>query len=241
MSPRETTTDPRLAGSQSSNPRPNIDKGQALLGTATIAGTALFVALIAALHILNPNLDPFQRPTAEYVVGPYGFVMTTAFIVLSLTSWTLVLGFQRDLPPGARSRPGMVLLGIWAVGVLVAAAFPADLEDAPRTLAGTIHNINGPITFLSLVVGTNLVSRRLRHDPRWHPFSTLLSVLAGIMAIEFIANGLAAATETYGGLTQRILIVTLAAWLLVAAWRLRKNADENLARHSPSAAQRDTA
>jgi hypothetical protein len=41
---------------------------------------------------------------------------------------------------------GLGFLVIWSIGLLVAAAFPIDLEGAPETLAGTIHSINGPLT-----------------------------------------------------------------------------------------------
>jgi len=49
---------------------------------------------------------------------------------------------------------------------LVAATFPIDAKGAPQTLAGTIHGINGPLIFLSLTIGMNLVSRGFTSDPR---------------------------------------------------------------------------
>jgi hypothetical protein len=111
----------------------------------------------------------------------------------------------------------------------VAATFPIDLEDAPQTLHGTIHSINGPLTFLSLVVGTNLVSRKLKHDERWQPIHRFASVLAVIMIPEFLAGGLAAARETGAGIAQRLLVVTFAAWFLLMAMRLRKTATQTAA------------
>ena len=177
-----------------------------------------------ALHFLSPDSDPIQRPTSEYAVGPYGYIMTSAFIALSVASWALVIGLSRDLAEPAKSRVGLVFLGVFAIGLLVAATFPIDLEGAPQTLAGTIHQINGPLTFLSLVVGINLVSRKLKHDERWHPTHRLASVLALVMIPEFLAGGLAAARETGAGIAQRILVATFATWFLVIAMRLRSNA-----------------
>lgn len=197
-----------------------------VLATVSLAGTAYFVVVIVAMHFLNPEFDPIQRPTSEYAVGPFGYLMTSAFVALSLATWALVIGLSRDLAQPAQSRVGIGLLGVFGIGLLVAATFPIDLEGAPQTVAGTIHSINGPLTFLSLVVGTNLVSRKFKHDVRWRPIHRFASVLALIMIPEFVAGGLAAATATGAGIAQRILIVTFATWFVLVALRLRSNAIE---------------
>lgn len=199
-----------------------------MLATISIIGTAIFVVLIASLHFVS-DIDPIQRPTSEYAVGPSGYLMTLAFLALSVSTWALVMGLGRDLSELARSRLGLGFLGVFGIGVLVAAIFPIDLEGAPQTLHGTIHSINGPLTFLSLVVGTNLVSRRLKHDERWQPIRRFASVLALIMIPEFLAGGLAAARETGAGIAQRLLIVTFAAWFLLMAVRLRSTATQTAA------------
>jgi hypothetical protein len=149
--------------------------------------------------------------------------MTLSFVSLSLSTWGLVIGLGRDLSRPAQSRLGLGFLGVFGIGLLVAAIFPIDLDGAPPTLAGTIHAINGPLTFLSLIVGTNLVSRGFKRDVRWRPIHRFASVLALIMIVEFAAGGLAAAMETGAGIAQRILIVTFATWFLITALRLRAN------------------
>ncbi len=215
----------------------NVGKGRdrragkpiAVVATVAIVGTAVFVVLIAALHFLSPDISPIERPTGEYAVGPFGYLMTAAFVALSMSTWALIIGLRRDLSRPALSRLGLGFLGIWGIGLLVAATFPIDLDGAPQTLAGTIHAINGPLTFLSLIVGTNLVSRRFKQDVRWRPIHRFASVLALIMIAEFVAGGLTAARETGAGIAQRILIVTFATWFVVTALRLRANATETAA------------
>jgi hypothetical protein len=189
-----------------------------------IAGTVYFVAAIAALHFLSPDLSPIDAPTSEYAVGPFGYLMTSAFVALSLSTWALVVGLHRDLPRAGVHRVGIGFLAIWGLGLLVAATFPIDLDGAPRTLAGTIHGINGPLTFLCLIVGTNLVSRGFKQDVRWHPIHRVASVLALLMIPEFFAGGLTAARESGAGIAQRVLIATFATWFLLTAVRLRYNA-----------------
>jgi len=220
---RQPSTQSREGGTRSTR---EAGSPVAILATVAIVGTACFVALIASLHFLSPDFDPIERPTSEYARGPFGYLMTLAFVSLSLSTWALVIGLHRDLSEPARSRLGLIFLGVWGIGLLVAATFPIDLEGAPETLAGTIHSINGPLVFLSLIVGTNLVSRGFKHDVRWRSIHRVASVLALVMIVEFVAGGMAAARETGAGIAQRILVVTLATWFVVTALRLRANAME---------------
>jgi Protein of unknown function (DUF998) len=194
------------------------------LGTVAISGTVWFVLAIAALHVLSPEIDPVHRPTSEYARGPFGYLMTSAFVSLSLATWALVVGLHRDLQSAGLHRAGLWFLAVWGAGLLVAATFPIDLDDAPRTLAGRIHTTNGPIIFLNLTIAINLVSRGFKHDVRWRPIHRFTSVLALLMIPEFVAGGLARARGTGAGIMQRAFIVTFATWFLVVATQLRSNA-----------------
>jgi hypothetical protein len=201
-------------------------QGVVVLATAAIAGTAVFVVLLAALHVLNPDTSVIDRPTSEYAVGPFGYLMTAAFVALSGATWALVIGLSQNLSREARSPLGLGLLAVFGTCLLVAATFPIDLEGTPRTLAGTIHSINGPIAFLSLTVGTNLVARRFKLDVKWLPRHRIASALALVMIPLFIAGGVTAAREVGAGIAQRLLVVTFAAWYMVVAFQLRANATE---------------
>jgi hypothetical protein len=203
------------------------------LATVALVGTAIFVILIAALHFLKPETSLIDRPTSEYAVGRFGYLMTVAFVALSVATWALVVGLSRDLSRQARSPLGLGLLAVFGTGLLVAAAFPIDLEGAPQTLAGSIHSINGPIAFLSLTAGTNLVSRRFKLDVKWLPRHRIASALALVMIPVFIAGGVAAARETGAGIAQRVLLVTFAAWYMVVAFHLRATATEANRRSIP--------
>jgi Protein of unknown function (DUF998) len=90
-------------------------KQVASIATVAIAGIAYFVVIIVALHVLRPDLNPIQRPTSEYAVGPYGFLMTSAFFSMSVASFALVIGLSQGVSQPARSRIGLGLLGLWGV------------------------------------------------------------------------------------------------------------------------------
>jgi hypothetical protein len=210
-----------MQGEMASDPKA---RGQlAQLAAVAIAGTAYFVVVIVALHFLRPDTNSVDRPTSDFAVGPFGYLMTSAFVSLSVATWAIIVGLHRGLAPSRLRRAGLGVLGIWGLGLLVAATFPIDLQGAPQTLAGTIHRINGPLAFLSLVIGTNLLSRAFKQDVRWRPIYVFASVLALLMIAGMVASGLTASRGSGAGIVQRAMLVALAAWFLVTAARLRSN------------------
>src|SRR5215211_356099 len=194
----------------------------ARIATVAIVGVAYFVVIIVVLHFLRPDLNPIRRPTSEYAVGQYGFLMSSAFFSISLASFALVIGLHQGISQRARSQVGLGLLGVWGVGVLIAMSFPIDPEGAPQTISGTIHRINGPLAFLSLTAGTILVSRRFKQDGLWRPIHRTAVILSLVMLAAFIATILNIATASgFAGLSQRIFLVAFVTWFLLTAARLR--------------------
>jgi hypothetical protein len=88
-------------------------KRTASIATVALVGVAYFVVAIVVLHVLRSDLNPIQRPTSEYAVGPYGWLMTSAFFSMSVASWALVIGLSQGVARPAQSRIGLGLLGLW--------------------------------------------------------------------------------------------------------------------------------
>ena len=82
------------------NLSPGLHTRTQLARIATVApvGIVYFAVIIVALHFLRSDLDPMRRPTSEYAVGSYGFLMTSAFFSMSLGSFALVIGLYREVP-----------------------------------------------------------------------------------------------------------------------------------------------
>ena len=153
------------------------------LTTIALIGISYFVVIIVALHFLRNDLNPISNPTSQYAVGRYGFLMTTAFFSMSVASFSLLIGLYKGISKPAQSRIGLILLGIWAVGVLVAMLFPINPEGTEATTTSIIHRINGPLVFLSLSVGATLVSRGFRKDKNWRPFYRTALSLSSTMLL----------------------------------------------------------
>ena len=95
-------------------------KQVARIATFAIVGIAYFLIAVIALHFLRPDYYPIRRLVSEYAVGPYAFLMTSAFFGLSLGSLALVIGLYQAVSRtwrswAARSGAGIKLDKGWPI------------------------------------------------------------------------------------------------------------------------------
>jgi hypothetical protein len=202
-------------------------KQAARLATLAIVGIGYFLVAVVTLHFLRPDYNPISRAVSQYAVGPYGFLMTSAFFSLSLGSLALVIGLFHGVSETGRSWIGLVLLGIWGVGIFIAGIFSTDLNGAPQTNSGQIHVMASVFSFFSLILAALLLSWRFKNDEKWSSFHRPALMFALLMLLAFV--GLFVYINTgFGGLSQRIFIVAFLLWLLPTAARLRYVASRSL-------------
>lgn len=181
------------------------------------------VLVAAALHLLNPGVNPVERTVSEYAVGPYGLLMLLVFFTFSLGISALAVGFYRGLPGSRRSRTVLTLLLVCAAGAALAGIFPTDLKDAPRTFTGTLHSLASGVAFPSVVLAFWQLSHAFAEDERWRPFARTAQRLSLVAAVLLAATFLTSRTEI-AGLTQRAFLSSALLWLLLAGRRLRQSA-----------------
>ncbi len=78
------------------------------LAWVTIVGTVYFVLAVTALHFLRPDYNPTTRLLSDYAVGPYGYLMTSAWFALGLVSFALAFGIRdrrKSLNDHGRASP----------------------------------------------------------------------------------------------------------------------------------------
>ena len=192
-------------------------KNLALIGAAA---AAYFAVVFASLHVLDPGTDPVGRAGSEYVLGPYGVLMTSNFLALAVGLLALALAFARVLD--RRAAPSLLLVA--SLGFVVAAIFRTDRGVVATTATGTIHNFAGIGSFVAILVAALWLSRVMGRDPRFASSARGLLLMsycvAGSFAVLFLVAGPLAATGVFG-LAQRLLIASVLAWLFVAALRMR--------------------
>jgi len=192
------------------------------LANITIAGIAYYIIVVILLHFLRPDVNPLNQLTNDYAYGPFSFLMITAYFGMSLGSLALVIGLNRGVSRQARSLFGLILMGVWAVGLLIAGIIPLFPNLAQQNIAEKIYQINGPLHVVSLVIGAILISWRLKQDDYWRSSYAMLLILSIIMVVLFIGVGIATATgSVIKGLGQRLFLASALTWLSLTSARLR--------------------
>jgi hypothetical protein len=113
-----------------------------------------------------------------------------------------------------------VLLGLGGLGLILAGIFEVERPAVPDTIEEIIHSDATLVAFSLIIAGMLLFAVLCRWDLRWHDFRGIATVLAIIAAVAGAFSPFAGQT-TWSGLAQRILGVTVVAWLLLCALHIR--------------------
>jgi hypothetical membrane protein len=179
-------------------------------------------------------LQLLSQPESDYAVGPYGFLMSFNFVLRGLFSLALVAALYRGLGSQARSRAGLVLLVVWAVGAFLLAVFPTDVGPGRPSLSGGVHALVALTAFLCAVVGELLVSLRFAREDRFAALRLPAVVISGLAVPALVAfvvagfeaegPGLGGALGNAFGLLKRVFLGLILLWMVVVAFRLRSYA-----------------
>ncbi|HEX6540989.1 MAG TPA: DUF998 domain-containing protein [Ktedonobacterales bacterium] len=182
---------------------------------------ALSLALLAALHILSPELDPSWRMVSEYALGQYGWVLSLMFLTMALSCVTLSVVMM----PQTRTRGGKIGLGFLlaaSVGMAMASVF--DITQGLHGLAVLIGNTSFPVAAILLslsLVRANPAWFAIRRPLLWlanFPWISLVLMLA-LLFIGLSQTGGKFGPEVWIGWPNRILLVAYGAWLIAVAVR----------------------
>ena len=189
------------------------------LGWLVLATNGFTAIAIALLHVLRPDLDPFHRAISEYVIGPYGSLMTVTFFSQSLGSLALAAIMIREGRGQRRTRIGGALFIIAAIGGVVAGVFPADpVSPYSRTTTGAIHMAAGLARFLALSFALPLLSAALATHPRFEKVAKALTFIGVLFVITFLVSIVILANIDLFGLGQRTFIAMLLIWMCTAVY-----------------------
>lgn len=197
------------------------------LSAVAMAGALLFVVLLAVLHVLRTDLSPTWHVISEYANGPHGWLMTIAFSAMAVSCAATVLALL-PFADGWGMWIGLGLVAIAAIGLGMAALFPADIVQdpmPPATWTGNMHALASMLGNPTLMIGMIVLAYALPGQASWQGSGAMLQILAHLAWVSFVAmmvgmfvflpqgtNGLAALV----GLGNRLLVIAYAAWLVAA-------------------------
>ena len=165
-----------------------------------IAGCSIYAVIMAALHVLRPDLPPLERGMSRYAGGDTLALATTAFLALA-GAWVALANRLRTTP-NAR-----IPLNVAAIGLAGVAATPIG-GPSPHAIVLLVHTIGGLLFYLGtalamLAVPVAGTSKR----PLLIAYLTALSLFAlGGVGMPPVSDAV--------GLLQRIVFATGILWAL---------------------------
>jgi hypothetical protein len=186
------------------------------LAAPILFGTVLTVLTIVETRFLRTlGWDPLRAPTLDWPsgvpLGPYGAIMTGAFIATGLLTVVFGLGLRRALRALPGGDWGGMLLAAAGIG-LMGLASPTDptLSHLPATLHGRIHDLAYIWLGLTLFPGMIQCGRAFQADPRWRDLARYTWITAGLALPAFGLKGVAV----------YLYLAAVMTWAEIIAWRL---------------------
>lgn len=202
------------------------------LGLLAIASVVYYVLVVLAMHVLQPELNPLHTPMSVYVLGDYGFLMTTTYFASSAGFLGVGFGLSQTLPRTRLTGVALAATVLASTGSLVAGIFPTDWPPPMRSTSGQLHELAGLVTFPAVIIAPVLFSLKFWSDEYWRRVSVVaLGVSAGIVAACAVFWGLIAVAISEGvvdrppdflGLVQRISFGLFWVWMIVVGRHLTR-------------------
>jgi len=180
----------------------------------------LYAVLDVIAQVLPPHYSPISQAVSLLAVGPYGYVMTVNFLnrgVFSLLFAYALVQILTMLGENWRSNKwGLYAIGIWGIGALFLAEFPAT----GRTLG--IHTIIAIIVFIAAPLGELSISLKLDRVKALASTKKIALVIA-VLGVLFMAFYLGVLPflhhlkSSYDGFFERLLIGSVILWMAVMA------------------------
>lgn len=149
----------------------------------SIVASGISLILLAALHILSPELNPAWRMVSEYANGNYDWVLSLFFAFWAISAWALAYAIWSE-PKTKMGRIGLYFLIAAGIGEAMAAVF--DINHS-------LHSLASLIGIPSLAIAAMLISKSLIKEEAWVSVKKNLLLSANLtwisillMAISFV-------------------------------------------------------
>jgi hypothetical protein len=191
-------------------------------GSVALVGLLLFIVVAVVVQCLRTDLDWMNAPISFYLLGTHGHWLQAAYVVLAVALVSLGAGYYVALRDGPRSVAPILLFTCAGIGLCVTALEHSNLPGHAPTLDGFVHGTAAQTAFLCVTVAMLLQSWWLRYHARWRARFPLAFTWALLCFTAIWVDALWRGMPR--GLEQRLVIVLIVAWLVVAAsWLTKAN------------------
>ena len=157
-----------------------------------IGAIVSYQLLLIALIFLRPDLAPSWHTISEWAIGPYGWLMSAAFLISAL-SYASLFSMLRSQVHGIPGRIGLCILLACVIGATGVGIFTTDPMPIhpPLSIRGTLHVIFGTSQLVLLPFAALLINFALaRKNETWHHARRILIWTAGLPLFGFLCFAL---------------------------------------------------
>jgi hypothetical membrane protein len=186
---------------------------------AMIAPAGFFVVM-TVLGLVTPGYNTLARYGSELSLGRLGWIMIANFIVLGVAELALATALGRtiaDRASGWITTGAVGLLGAAFVTAGVCVTDPAKLVTGAHTWHGVVHDLMAVVIFfIATPIAALAAARRFRDHTGFARYCVLIAVGTPVLLIATFSSG------NLVGLTERIVIAVVLAWLTTLAVQIRR-------------------
>ncbi|MER5334295.1 DUF998 domain-containing protein [Micromonospora sp. NPDC002717] len=196
-----------------------------------ITAGPLFVLSFLIQGATRDGYDPLRHPVSSLAFGDHGWMQTATFLLAGALTAVFAVGLRQKLRHGPGRLWGPLLIGIWALGLVGAGVFTTDPVSgyppgSPDRLPAygsthaALHDGVSLGAFVAIMAACLVFTRRFIADSQrgraLHSGITAIVVLV-TLGLSNAAFAQSQSLVAFGGLFQRIMIVTAWLWLTLLA------------------------
>ncbi len=181
-------------------------------GLLGLVGLVAFASSLIVLHLTSSNIDLMDHYVSNLANQPLGWVFMAGAFVHGWGNLALTLGLRAALNPGGLRTWAVLLFGLAALGILLAAVFPIDAPDQVPGVSGRIHRSAASATFALELAALFVFSSAFGRDRRWRRQRVVSLVLAVCATVAIISFVIAIQLDVAPGLAERIAMLVLLVW-----------------------------
>ncbi len=194
---------------------------------AGLVGPLLFIVVFLIEGATRPGYNPWTMFVSQLATGPGAWVQIANFLVFGFLALCFAAGLRWAIAGTRGSIGAPVLLGMFAVTLMVAGVFTTDPGlgypvGAPQvhTLHGTIHGFAGLSVFTLLPAACFVMAWHFASERAWGWASYSIAVGAALIVLFFGGFAVGQFPNAPTGLYQRIAITTGWTWISMVALHL---------------------
>lgn len=120
--------------------------------------------ILALFHVFRTDHDPLLQTMSEYTIGPYGFFLPIALMLLGLSSLLSYFAIHNTLPKTRLTIHSMRSLLLWTIFITITGIFPTDYITGPYSFSGIMHGVSSYFAFLFLPISYYYISLFYRKE-----------------------------------------------------------------------------